>query len=321
MGNDNTEIIIVGHHIIGDGIAYLNLAKDILAALDNRLEAIPEIPPANNTFVRGKKLGLLSRLYAAKLNKTWRKNRTHFSELDYLAFFRDYRGRFVPQMYTDSINEDELKKITGKCKSNKLTVNELLTSAFALAFASDTELRVGVAASTRGELKTKPYHCMGNFVTGISIKVNRAPANDFMATVHAITALLRAELTNVKKRHAVVNFLGSFDSDLIESIMFAAYGDYDLPVSKKIGTIIAEGTDGRGLGISNLGRHEMNNYNTFRLLDVQFIGPAFPANMLSVSIITVGNRLNICLRYNETEIAANSVITLYKKVIALLLTD
>jgi hypothetical protein len=142
-----------------------------------------------------------------------------------------------------------------------------------------------------------------------------------MATVHAITAQLRAELTSPKKRHAIVNFLGAFDGDLIESIMFAAYGDYQLPVSKKIGTIIAEGMNGRGLGISNLGRHKMNNYNKFRLLDVQFIGPAFPANKLSVSVITVHNRLNICLRYNGAEMATDSVITLYKKAITVLVTD
>jgi hypothetical protein len=127
---------------------------------------------------------------------------------------------------------------------------------------------------------------MGNYVTGISAKVSRAPENDFMSNVKNITAIIRKKLTDVKTRHAIVNFLSEFDNDLIESIMFASYGNYELPVSKKIGAIIAEGADGKGLGMSNLGRHEINNFNNFRLLDLQFIGPAFPANILSVSIIT-----------------------------------
>jgi NRPS condensation-like uncharacterized protein len=321
MGNKRTEIIILGHHIIGDGIGYLNLVKDILSALDGRLETIPQIPPDNNKFIKGKKLGLLSGLYVQKLNKAWRKNKTHFSENDYIKFFYDYRNRFIPNIYTDSINENDLQKLAEICRLNKLTVNELITSAFTAAFAADKETRIGVAASTRNELITKPYYCMGNYVTGISIKVKCAPKNNFMSNVKHITKMLRQELTSVKKRHAIVNFLGGFDNDLIESIMFASYGNYQLPIPEKIGTIIAEGLDGRGLGISNLGRHKMNNYNKFHLLDLQFIGPAFPANIISVSIITVNNRLNICLRYNESEIETDAVIMIYKKAIELIFNE
>jgi NRPS condensation-like uncharacterized protein len=320
-GNNRTEIIILGHHIIGDGIGYLNLAKDILLALDNRLETSPQIPPDNNKFIKGKRLGLLSGLFVKKLNKAWRKNKTHFSENDYIDFFKDYRNRFIPRIYTDSINENDLKKLTAICKLNKLTVNELITSAFAVAFAADKEARIGVAASTRNELTTQPYYCMGNYVTGISIKVKCVPGNNFMSNVKHIIKMLREELTDVKKRHAIVNFLSGFDNDLIESIMFASYGNYQLPIPEKIGTIIAEGLDGRGLGMSNLGRHEMNNYNKFRLLDLQFIGPAFPANIISVSIITVNNKLNICLRYNETEIETDAVIMIYKKAMELIFNE
>jgi NRPS condensation-like uncharacterized protein len=83
-GNKHTEIIILGHHIIGDGIGYLNLTKDFLSALAGKLETIPQLPPDNDKFITGKRLGLLSGLYVQKLNKAWRKNKTHFSENDYM---------------------------------------------------------------------------------------------------------------------------------------------------------------------------------------------------------------------------------------------
>jgi NRPS condensation-like uncharacterized protein len=91
-----------------------------------------------------------------------------------------------------------------------------------------------------------------------------------------------------------------------------------LPISKKIGELIGEGLDKKGLGVSNLGRHELNNYDTFRLIDMQFIGPVFPANLLSVSIITVNNKLTISLGYNETEITTDIVKQIYEKAIDLL---
>jgi hypothetical protein len=131
--------------------------------------------------------------------------------------------------------------------------------------------------------------------------------------------MLRGKLNDIKTRHLIVNFLREFDADLIESIMFAAYGDYQLPISKKIGERVKEGFDHKGLGMSNLGRHEFTHYDAFQLLDLQFIGPAFPANLLSVSIITVNNRLNISLAYNETEIKPEAVKKIYERAVGLLL--
>jgi NRPS condensation-like uncharacterized protein len=318
------EIIILGHHIIGDGIGYLNLAKDILLALDNKLDIVPQIPPVNNKFKRGEKLGFLSKLYARKLNKAWKKNRISFSENDYTVFFEQYRTRFVPKIYINSIDETNLKKIIEKCKINNVTVNELITAAFSIAMIAlsgaypNKEIRLGVAANTRNELLTDPCNCMGNYVTGISANVNYISEKDFMSNAKNIATILRRQLTNFKNRHLIVNFLSEFDTDLVESIMFAAYGNHQLPLSKKIGELIGEGLDKKGLGVSNLGRHEFNNYDAFRLIDMQFIGPVFPANLLSVSIITVNNKLTICLRFNETEITTAIVKQIYEKAVDLL---
>jgi NRPS condensation-like uncharacterized protein len=323
--NDKIDIIVLGHHIIGDGIGYLNLAKDILLSLDTKLEITPQIPPLNNKFRRGGKLKFLSKIYAKKLNAEWGKNRVNFSENDYRVFFRQYRTKFVPEMYVNSIDEINLKKLMIRAKENDFTVNELLTSAFSVAMAEllndycDKEIRVGVAASTRNELTTEPYCCMGNYVTGIAAGVKFDREKDFIANAKNISAVIRKKLTRLQERHLIVNFLNAFDTDLVESIMFAAYGNYQLPAAKKIGELIGERTDKKGLGISNLGRHEIDGYNTLRLLDMQFIGPAFPANLLSVNIITVNNRLAVCLRYTKAEIETAIVEKIYQRVVDLLL--
>ena len=323
--NDKIEIIVLGHHIIGDGIGYLNLAKDILLSLDNKLEIIPQIPPLNNKFKRGGKLRFLSRLYAKKLNEEWVKNRINFSENDYRVFFRQYRNKFIPKIYMNSIDEIDMKKLINKCKENSFTVNELMTSAFSIAMNelpdsySSKEIRIGVAASTRNELINEPYYCMGNYVTGIAVNVNLTQGKDFIINAKNISSIIRRKLNNLKDRHLIVNFLSAFDTDLVESIIYGAYGNYQLPISRKIGDLIGEKMDKKGLGISNLGRHEISGYDTIQLLDMQFIGPAFPANLLSISIITVNNRLNICLRYNETEIQTSIVEKIYQKAIDLLL--
>jgi NRPS condensation-like uncharacterized protein len=323
-GANQAEIIVLGHHIIGDGIGYLNLSKDILLALDNRLEINPQELVANNKFKNGKNLGFLSKLYAKKLNKEWGKRRANFSEDEYGGFFQQYRGEYISKMYIHSIDEENLKRLIEKCKGNKMTVNELLTAAFSGAMViilgnyAENGIRIEVAANTRNELMTQPYYCMGNYVTGISVNSNYNSENDFISNAKNISSIIRNKLTSAKERHLIVNFLNEFDSDLIESIMYASYGNYELPISKKIGELIGEGTKNKGLGMSNLGRHEFKDYGTFKFLDMQFIGPAFPANLVSVSVITANNKLNICLRYNENEINAEKIKKIYEKTMELL---
>jgi NRPS condensation-like uncharacterized protein len=292
--------------------------------LDNRIDIIPQIPPTEPKDRYFKKTILLEQSakdYAQWLNGEWRKSRVSFSETDYQVFFEQYRRKYVPNFYMISLDGDDIRKLFEKGKSNGLTVNEIIASVFSIAFMENLnkkEIRLGSAANIRNELISEPNDCMGNYVTGISAKAIHVPENGFIASVKTIAAILREQLSNQKTRHLVVHFLNEFDKDLIESIMFAAYGDFDHPVAKKLAELIGEQLEDKGLGISNLGRHDFNNYENIKVIDLQFIGPAFPANLLTVGVITVNNKLNFCLRYNESELKIDTVKEIYKKAIDLI---
>jgi len=315
----NTEIIVLGHHIIGDGIGYLNLTRDILSALDDKLDNTPQllpIEPADKYFKETVLLDPGVHSFAIGLNEEWKQNRAGFSEKDYLAFFEQYRSKFIPNLYMASIEGENLKALLEKSKSSGLTVNETIASSFSLALMENlnrNELRLGVAANIRNELVCEPNNCMGNFVTGISAKAYYDPSKDFISNAKTIAGIMREQLSNPKNRHLVVHFLNEFDKDFIESIMYAAYGNFELPVSKKLAELIGEQSENKGLGISNLGRHDFTNYDNIKVVDVQFIGPAFPANLLTVGLITVNNRLNLCLRYNEGEIKSDTIKAIYER--------
>ncbi|MDR2535270.1 MAG: condensation domain-containing protein [Treponema sp.] len=324
INGKDTEIIILGHHIIGDGIGYLNLVKDILLALDNKIDANQELPPFKPEEKYFKETILLeqpAKDYAQRLNGEWRKNRTCFTEKDYNDFFKKYRKTYNPNLYTASLEGDSVKKLLEKSKSNGLTVNEVITSAFSVALMETLdreELRVGVAANIRNDLVSEPNNCMGNFVTGIAAKVTRNLENDFISKAKDTAIILKEQLLNTKNRHLAVHFLNEFDKDLIESIMFAAYGNFEHHVSKKLAELIGEQLENKGLGISNLGKYDFNNYENINVLDIQFIGPAFPANLLTVGIITVNNKVNVCFRFNESEIKEKKIKKIFEKALEIM---
>jgi NRPS condensation-like uncharacterized protein len=322
--SNQTAIIILGHHVIGDGIAYLNLSKDILLALDDKIDVNPQMPPIKSKLKMKTNLGFLTKLYAQKLNKEWRRNRIVFSESDYNTFFEQYRKKYTPRMYLGSIKETDLNKIIQKCKNHGITVNEIITAAFAIAMVElsghypGKEIRLGVAANIRNELVEEPHNCMGNYVSGIVANIHYDPEKAFIKNVQDIATILRKQLKVPKNRYLALNFFNKIDKDLLEAAMFAVYGDYQIPVAEKLGGIIGERAKDKGMGISNLGRYEFANFTNLKILDMQFIGPVFPANLLSVGIITVNSKLNIVLRYNESEIETSIIKTVYKRAVELL---
>jgi len=319
----NTEIIILGHHIIGDGIGYLNLVKDILLALDNRIEMIPQLPPYKITgkiFKETVPLTFSVKFYANYLNKKWRKNRMRFSEKDYLAFFSQYRDKYMPNFIMAVIEGETLKNILENSKSNMLTINEIVSSAFSIAVMEvfkRNKINLGIAVNFRNELVSEPNDCMGNFVSGVLAEVHFTPSNDFISNAGKIAAILRKQL-NKENRHLAVHFLNEFDKDLIESIIFAAYGNFKHPISKKLAKLTSERKKNKDLGISNLGRHELFGYKNFGIMNIQFIEPAFPANILTIGVITVNDKMNICIQYSENEIKAENVKKICERGIELL---
>jgi NRPS condensation-like uncharacterized protein len=325
--SQSSEIVILGHHILGDGIGYLNLIKDILLSLDGKLDAPPLMPPFEAADLYFKQTILLEpgvKAYAEGLNEEWRKNRIQINDKDYHDFFRQYRDRFNPNLYMTSMQEDDLKRLSTKSKAYGFTVNEIIVSAFSLAameVLKKSEIRIGVAASIRNELISEPMECMGNYVTGISAKVNSDLAKNFILSSKAIAESIREQLLNPKSRHLAIHFLNEFDKDLLELIPMAAHGSLEHKFAKKLGELIGENSENKGLGFTNLGRHDFHNYDNFKIMDIQFIGPAFPANLLTVGVITVNNRLNICLRFNETEISTDCAEAICRKAILLLKCD
>jgi NRPS condensation-like uncharacterized protein len=315
-----TEIIILGHHVLGDGVGYLNLAKDFVAALNNRLDPAPQLPPFTAEERYFKHTALLDpgvQAYARGLNEEWKKSRVSFSENDYKLFFAGYRSKLSPQFYLASLAGDKLESLVNTARENSLTVNEMIAASFSQAFMETLgapEIRLGVAANIRNELVSEPNACMGNYVTGIATKTNRDPAKDFKAAAQATAAILREQLAKPQNRHLAVHFLNEFDKDLIESAMYAAYGNFEHPVAKQLASLLGEEKANKGLGISNLGRHNLEN-----CASLQFIGPAFPANLLTVGAITVNGTLNFCLRYNEEELSTETVEKIYNRASQLLL--
>jgi len=179
-------------------------------------------------------------------------------------------------------------------------------------------VRLGCAANIRGELEIAAPDCMGNFVSGISVKACYDNGKSFVENANVVGSSLRKKLGNPKSRRLVINFVDMLDEGFIESVFFAVYGNYDNRVSKKLGEILGERTCDKGLGVSNLGKQNMNGYDNIVVSNIVFVPPAFPANIVNLGVITTNNHMSFCLRYSEADIDGKTVERVYHEMIGLL---
>jgi NRPS condensation-like uncharacterized protein len=256
-----------------------------------------ELPKTNQLKKKGG--GFLLKLFVGRFNKQWNKNKKIFTHSEYVELFTKYREQNRAGIYLAETEKDFLPKLKVKCKASGITVNEAVITAFArsvLLQNSGKSIRIGCAASARDDFEIPTSKHMGNYVTGISIEIENADN---------VPLKLREKFNDPKKRFLIIHFLDRMEKSLIESLMYAGYGDYKNPVSKKLSVLLREQQDENAFGVSNLGVQNFDDFS-FKVSDVWFINPAFPQNFLTIGLITVDGILKFCLRYSgigETQIA------------------
>jgi hypothetical protein len=208
-----------------------------------------------------------------------------------------------------------------------VTVNEAILCAFAQAMGDHVgrfmskAMRFGWAVSIRNDMKIPVPDCMWNYLSAIMSKIRIDKGKPFDAVLKEMTVKTRKLMRNRRKRYLPILFLRELSHDLVETIYFASYGSLHSPLAKAVGKLIGESaTNKGGLWVSNLGRHEFSRYTKFSLMDFQFIPPEFLSMLLTVGVITVNDRLSICLRYNEAELSGESVHAVSARARELLLT-
>ena len=81
--------------------------------------------------------------------------------------------------------------------------------------------------------------------------------------------------------------------------------------AKKLCSIICGVPADEGLGISNLGKYEMN-FDTFSLIKMWFVPPLFAMNDFVVGVFTINSKMTFCLRYSAALIDHDAVTRLFE---------
>lgn len=232
-----SEVIILCHHIICDGLSLAYLARDLMIHMGDPQRTVEVLPDPvvvdRDTMPQGVSLNPVVRLFINRINRQWERDKIVFDEEDYRAINEAYWARYEHRILSIELTEAETAALVERCRKEGVTVNSALTAAF-----------VGAQGRVEGE---KPYHPSIAVAANVRDRLRR-PAGEVMGFYAGMVTLkhkYEARLSfweNARRLHRKVqplftdkSLFGQFltwcylDSAILEAIHFKKLGPLVAP--------------------------------------------------------------------------------------------
>lgn len=173
-----SELIILCHHIICDGLSLAYLARDLMVHLGNptrEVEVLPDPDPIDrDTIPEEVSFNAIFRFLVSRINKKWEKDKIYFDQEDYRNLNEAYWMNTKHQMLSIELTEAQTSEFVARCRKEEVTVNTALTTAF-----------VGAQYIVQGD---KPYHSSIGVAGNVRDRLQR-PAGEVMGFYAGLVTL------------------------------------------------------------------------------------------------------------------------------------
>lgn len=125
------ELLIMAHHLAGDGKSIVYFLEDAMRALiGEKLEFKPLNLIKDDSFPENSKLPFFYRLYVKEFNRKWNKNRCDFKWDDYKEIHKTYWMNRSSNIIYRNFSSEEADALRKKSKRAGVSVNSYITAAF-----------------------------------------------------------------------------------------------------------------------------------------------------------------------------------------------
>jgi len=199
-----SELIILCHHIICDGMSLAYLTRDLMVHLGDPaqvVEVLPDPVPIDiDNIPQELSMNAIVRYVINRMNKKWEGEAVYFDQDDYEIINETYWKNFEHKMFSLELSEAQTATLVARCRKESVTVNSALTTAFVGAqFVIRGEKpyhsKIGVAGSLRDRLPRPAGEGMGFFAGLVSLKFKYNQKKDFWNNVRQLHRKLIPLLT------------------------------------------------------------------------------------------------------------------------------
>lgn len=291
-----TELVIVAHHLAGDGNSITYLIEDIMNILSGeklsfkKLKIIEgqDLPKESN-------MPFLTKLYIKNLNNKWLKERKLYSFTDCKQVFKEYWSHIDHDFFYHEFTKEETEYICQYAKKAAVTVNSLLTTVMLAIYSKKAD--VGLAVSIRGN-----YRGMANLVSGIAFKYKYKKRMSLIKNAQGVHKVIKKKLINPKINYFVLRFLDLLDGPFIDSACVNRYVHKIGNPSNTLCNLMQYSENLRDIGVSNLMKVDIrSNYGEMRIDHLVFLPPIVPYARRICGAVTLEGKLNLTMHIVKDE--------------------
>ncbi len=345
-----SELIILCHHIICDGLSLAYLARDLMVHLGDpakEAEILPDpVPIDRNNLPKDVSVNPVAKFFINRINKGWRKDKVHFDQEDYRNLNEAYWMNANHQILSIELSESQTASLVERSKDENTTVNSALTTAFVgaqqVVQGSKKDLSsIGIAGNLRDRLQTPAGEGMGFFAGMVTLDYSYDEKMGFWENARRLNQKVQPLYTN-KNLFKEGLMWCHLEQAILEAINFkklgglvshqfsryeklSAFSKRDDVVSSILKREKMESLDKIILGtaVTNLTRMDFpRKYGDLELDRLIMIpGGAFPLSNVNLVLgaVTCSGKLSLVVEYEEGTVDSDTMIQIKDKALEFLL--
>jgi NRPS condensation-like uncharacterized protein len=325
-----SELIILCHHIICDGMSLAYLARDLLVYLGDpsrEVEALPDPAPISlDNLPADVSQSGLRKVFINRMNRQWVEDSVFFDNGDYKILTKTYWDNYHHKIFSIELSEAETSALVARCREENITVTSALATAFggAQSFVEGEKAyhaKTVIATSLRDRLPNPPGEGMGFYAAGVELKLKYNHKKSFWENARRFHKKIKPNFTNKKVFGQIVDWL-YLEPTFLEAMNFKKLGGLVPPDSSRYEKLSAfskkedvvlrllkrdkmESPEMMFMGpaITNLGRLDFPKTTGALELDRLIMQPggAFPLAHVNLVLgaVTCSGKLSLVLEYAE----------------------
>lgn len=296
-GGNDLQLLVIAHHLAGDGLSIVYLIEDIMTALSGgRLAFKPMKLVLVDKFPKKSDLGPIAKLLLKRMNRTWLKSGKAFSYRDYEKMFNNYWKNRQTTVCYEKLSQNELAILCQKARQSKVSINSLISTAFIRAY--DKKADTGMAISIR----EKEYRGMVNAASGIAFMYHYKESKSILQNAKHVHKRIYKKLGSHKKKYLVLRFIGMMEPTLLDATCMNAFGGYNNKTARQLSHLMGYDDHPKDISITNLTKLDIPlNYGEFDLKNFVFVAPIIPNARRVIAIATLGEAIGITMHVMDDE--------------------
>jgi NRPS condensation-like uncharacterized protein len=335
---NDSELIILCHHFICDGMSLAYLARDLMVYLGDpkrEVEVLPAPPSIDLSNLPSdvSQSGIVKSVIN-RMNQKWTEESEYFDHEDYVILTKTYWDNFNHEVFSIELSEEETSALIARCRKENVTVNSALAAAFAGAQSfvegeKPYHAKIAVGTNLRDRLPISVGEGMGYYAGAVELKFKYNHKRSFWENAWKFHKKIQPKFTNKNLFGDILNWL-YLDPTIFEAMHFKKLGGFvpsDSTKYEKLSTfskkedvvlrllqrdhIESLETKLWGVAVTNLGRLDFpKTYGTLELdrLIMQ-PGGAIPLSNVNLVLgaVTCSGKLSLIVEYTPEAVDATTM--------------